>query len=115
MSLETDLIAAEREMWEGGPQAFRDHLDERCMVAFPQMAGVQDREAIAGQARDGRWTIAKLEPRGFLQPAEDAAAVAYECTATDSDGQTYRALVGSTYVKRDGEWKLAFHQQTPLQ
>jgi hypothetical protein len=30
------------------------------------------------------------------------------------EGERYRALVSSGYVKRNGSWKMMFHQQTPL-
>ncbi len=29
------------------------------------------------------------------------------------DSQTYSALMSSVYVRREDEWKLTFHQQTP--
>ena len=29
------------------------------------------------------------------------------------DGATYSALVSSAYVRREGGWRLALHQQTP--
>jgi hypothetical protein len=32
-----------------------------------------------------------------------------------ADGKRYAALVSSAYVKRNGSWKLAFHQQTPIE
>ena len=30
------------------------------------------------------------------------------------DGEPYRALIGSAYAKREGGWKLAFHQHSPM-
>lgn len=30
------------------------------------------------------------------------------------DEERYHARVSSGYVDRDGQWKMAFHQQTPL-
>jgi hypothetical protein len=30
------------------------------------------------------------------------------------NGEAYEALVSSAYVRRDGQWKMAFHHQTPL-
>jgi hypothetical protein len=44
---------------------------------------------------------------------DDAAVVGYRGTATRDD-QPYTALFNSTYVREDGDWKLAVHQQTPV-
>ena len=37
-----------------------------------------------------------------------------ELTEWRRDNYTYEALMSSVYVRRDGEWKLALHQQTPV-
>ena len=43
----------------------------------------------------------------------DTAIVTYEAHAKRATGEPYAALVSSGYVKRNGEWKMTFHQQTP--
>ena len=43
----------------------------------------------------------------------DAAVVAYEARARRGD-EEYHALFNSTYTRQNGDWKLAFHQQTPF-
>lgn len=112
MSLQEDLIASEREMWEGGPEAYLEHVDERCMVVFAGKSEVMSKEAIARTAEEGRWKDVRIEPRGFMRLDQDVASIAYDCQATRETGEPYHALVGSTYVRRGEEWKLAFHQQT---
>ena len=47
MSLEDELYAIERGFWLKGEDHFLAHLDETCLLAFPQMGemhGVQSRE-----------------------------------------------------------------------
>lgn len=39
--------------------------------------------------------------------------MAYQATA-QRDGGDYTALFNSTYVREDGSWRLAVHQQTPI-
>jgi hypothetical protein len=56
-----------------------------------------------------------MEQKGIARLSDAAAVITYECTAKRKDGQPYRALVCSGYVKRVDGWKLAFHQQTALQ
>jgi hypothetical protein len=115
MALEHDLLGIENEFWMGGPEAYQRHADEKCLVAFAQSAGVMLRNDIAKSAEKGRWKDVSFEPKGIAQLSDTSAVVTYECNAKKKDGQPYRALVSSGYVKRSDGWKLAFHQQTPLQ
>ena len=114
MSLEEDLLAIETELWTGGPDAFRRHADEKCVVVFAEMAGTMSREDIAKTAEKGRWKDVKMTEKGLARLSDSAAVVSYECTATRKDGQPHHAYVSSAYARRDGDWKLAFHQQTKL-
>lgn len=116
MSLEDDLLTLERRLWTGGPDAYRETLDPKCLVAFTGHAGVMPRDEIAGSVGDGpRWRDLEIEPQGLVQPADDVALVTYRAAAVRGDeGERYRALVSSGYARRDGAWKLVFHQQTPL-
>ena len=111
---DAELIEMERGFWGGSEDYYRDHVVDQCLLAFPQMAGVQDRESIAKSVKDSvRWRDVRIAPKGQVPLGENAFAFSYEVTAT-RDGQPYRALVSSAYV-RDGEaWKLRFHQQTPM-
>lgn len=107
-------MSLEKKFWTGGPDVYRDHADETCLVVFAQMAGAMPREEIAKTAEAGRWSQVAMEPKGFVQISDDAAALAYECRAVRKDGKRHHAQVGSTYVRRDDGWKLAFHQQTEI-
>jgi hypothetical protein len=71
MNLRDNLLAMEQRLWSGGATDYRRTLDDDCLVAFSEAAGVTSREVIADQADSG-------------------------------------------YVRRDGDWKMMFHQQTPL-
>ncbi len=114
MSLANDLLAIEDNFWTGGPEAYQRHTDEKCLVAFSEMAGVMARDDIAKSAEKGRWKDVALEQKGLAQLSDTSAIITYECTAKRKDGQPYHALVSSGYVKRSDGWKLAFHQQTML-
>lgn len=115
MSLEDDLFALEEKFWPGDAAFYRAHLDERCVVAFTEMAGAMTKEQIAGMVKDGqRWRDLKLARKGFYQPTRDVAFITYEASATRDNGAPHKAHVSSGYVDRGGEWKMAFHQQTPL-
>lgn len=115
MALETELLALERRFWSGDADFYRRHLDERCLTAFADLAGVIDREALAGTVGSGgRWRDLDVDVKGCLQPRDGVALLTYEAHARRPTGEPYAALVTSGYVRRGREWKLAFHQQTPL-
>ena len=115
MSLHDDLVAIERKLWSGGKAAYRRTLDDSCLLAFAAMAGVSSRDTIADQADASRWRDLKMEIEGFLQPTDDVALLTYLAHVERADHQPYAARVSSGYVKRDGGWKMMFHQQTPLE
>ena len=113
MSLEQDLLALEKEFWTGGPEVCRQHADEKCLVVFSETAGVMSKADIAKTVEKGRWSDVSPQPKGLAKLSDTSVVISYECTATRKDGEPYRALVSSGYVKRADGWKLAFHQQTP--
>ncbi len=49
----------------------------------------------------------------MLERVSGMALLSYEANGRRGTGEQYHADVTSGYVKRDGAWKLAFHQQTP--
>lgn len=114
LSLEENLLAIETELWTGGPEAYRKHADEECLVVFAEMAAKMSREDIAKTAQKGRWKDVKMTEKGLSKLSDDSVVISYECTATRKDGQPHHAFVSSGYAHRPGGWKLAFHQQTKI-
>jgi len=114
MSLEEDLLAIETKLWMGGPEAYRRHTDEKCLVVFSEMAGVMSREDIAKTAKEGRWKDVKMQQKGLARLSDSSVVLTYECTAEGNDGHTHHAFVSSAYKHHGDGWKLAFHQQTAI-
>ena len=117
--LQDELFAIEEGFWLGGRDHFLEHVDERCLLAFPQageMHGVRTREEVAATAstQPGRWRDLKVSDRHLLRLADGAAVISYRADVFRFDGEPYAAMVSSAYVKRDGGWKLAFHQHSPV-
>jgi hypothetical protein len=110
------LLALESGFWTEGAEFYGAHADAQCLVAFGDMAGVLAREELVGTVGAGpRWQKPDLKIKGFLEPTPGFALLTYEAHAEKVDGsRSYDALVTSGYVRRDGAWKLAFHQQSPL-
>lgn len=114
MAWTDDVLSIERELWTMDADAYHRHVDERCLVAFTEMAGAWTREQVAGSVEGGqRWSDLEIEIEGSLRPLPDVAFVTYRARAKRGS-EPYHARVSSAYVNRDGEWKMVFHQQTPL-
>ena len=115
MTLAEDLLSIEESLWTGGADDYRRHLDDECLVAFTGMAGVSSRDEVAATVEGpDRWRDLDVDVEGVHQPTSDVAILTYRASAVRGDDEAYRALVSSAYVRRDGTWKLTFHQQTPL-
>jgi hypothetical protein len=118
MALEDDLYRIEEGFWLSGKEHFLAHLDERCMLVFPQagqMHGVLGREDIAAtESAPNRWRDLRISNRQFLEIAEGVAAISYRADVVRTDGEPYSALVSSVYAGRAGAWKLVLHQHSPV-
>lgn len=116
--MEDELFRIEDGFWLEGESHFLDHLDEQCLLAFPQageMHGVYPRAQVAASASTpGRWRDLSISNRMLIQPADDFALISYRADVTRFDGVAYSAMVSSGYVRRADGWKLAFHQHSPL-
>jgi len=117
MALEDDLFRIEEGFWLKGHDHFRGHLDDKCLLAFPQageMHGIFDRAAVAATATpENRWRDLTMGHRQLLEIGE-VAVISYRADVTRADGEPYAALVSSGYVRRDAGWKLALHQHSPV-
>jgi hypothetical protein len=109
------VLRLERSFWTGDADFYRANLDDPVLVAFTEMSGAVSREDVAATIKDGaRWRDVVFVEKGFVVPQPGLALLTYEAKAERADGEAYTALVSSAYVKRADGWKLAFHQQTPL-
>lgn len=118
--LTEELFAIEQGFWLKGQDHFLDNLDEKCLLAFPQMGemhGVKSRDDIAVTAatNPGRWRDLKIGTRHLHQPGDGIAIISYRADVVRGDGEPYSALVSSVYAKRPDGWKLTFHQHSPVE
>jgi len=118
MALEKLLYEIEQGFWLEGKNHFLNHVDHRCLLAFPQageMHGVHSLEEVAATATNAnRWRDLTMADRQLLETGDDFAIISYRADVTRADGEPYAALVSSAYVRRPGGWKLAFHQHSPI-
>jgi uncharacterized protein DUF4440 len=114
---DVDLVALERDGWQAladgrGGEYYRDHLADDALMAFP--FGVMDRPAaIEAMEQAAPWASFELTDPLVVALTEDTGIVVYRATAQRTGQPPYSATISSTFVRRDGRWLLAFHQQSP--
>lgn len=116
MDLAKELFDLEDRFWAAaGDRTFYDaRLARNAVLLFPDPTGVLDRaQALdaAGAARP--WSSWRIDDRRLVALSDQSAAIAYRAEARREGQPPYAALACSVYVREDGAWKLALHQQTP--
>jgi hypothetical protein len=107
-----ELLKIERELGGGNGDTYRKHLTDDAVVVVPGAAIDREQTAFAIDATPG-WDEFEIEDERVVPLTDDSAILTYRWSSRRGD-ETYQALMSSVYVKRDGEWKLALHQQTPI-
>jgi hypothetical protein len=119
MGLEEQLLDVEKRLWRNDAELYNDNLIDAALLVFPE-TGVITRDVavdaiLAENAGGRRWAEVRFEEVRSVQLTEDVALLTYRVTARwEHEESEYSALASSVYVKREGAWKLAFHQQSPL-
>lgn len=77
---------------------------------------VFDRRQVIDSLNDApAWSDYEITEPRLIQLTEGSAVLAYRGTAwRDGDESAFRALMSSVYVRREGKWRLASYQQTPI-
>lgn len=114
-----ELIALETDGWQalsaGGAAAtefYERVLDDAAVMLLPGGMRMTERDAILQSMSGAPWSSFAIEDPQVVWLGPDGAVVVYGVVA-ERDGAAYSALISSAYVRRDGAWRLALHQQTP--
>jgi len=96
----TGLYEIERSLWND-PKFFRDSLRRDALLLF--------------RRENRHWTEVRFSDQRVLSPTHDTRVLIYKATASWNDTQD-RIIVrcSSIYALRSDEWKLVFHQETPI-
>jgi hypothetical protein len=115
MDLQDELSALEEQFWKGDADFFRRHLIDDALLVLPPPAGLMTKAmTVRSIGESSRWSEVTLREVNVLELSDGVALLTYRATARrEAAGPRYTARVSSAFVRRDGEWKLAFHQQTP--
>jgi len=116
-SMEQQLLELEHAFWEAStdPDFYREHVAEDAVLVFPYGVGAMDKEMTiyAVNSNEGQWESHEFRDVTVMPFGDDAGLITYRAKATRiGDEGTFRAQIASAYARRDGAWKLVFHQQT---
>lgn len=116
MATPDDLIEAENRLWNaaGDRNAYAAELTDDALHVFPEW-GIVDRERVLGAiASADPWQSFTMDDLHVVELGARSAALVYRTRAMRPRAEPYEAAITSVYVERDGAWRLAIHQQTPL-
>ncbi|MDO5632685.1 MAG: nuclear transport factor 2 family protein [Paracoccus sp. (in: a-proteobacteria)] len=107
-----DLWAVEQAFWTDDAEQALAHVDAAAVMIFAD-AGILDRPAIAKGLRDApRWQSVSMTNQTTVE-AGNTVVLAYRADAR-REGQSYRALCSSIWVRQGEGWCLLAHQQTAV-
>ncbi|MGH2699001.1 MAG: nuclear transport factor 2 family protein [Actinomycetota bacterium] len=119
MTLERTLLDLEQDGWRalsgGDPVSFYDDiLTEDAVMILPAPVGTLTREQAVESLDVIPWSRFDISEPRVIELTESSALVTYKVVAQREGQGEYVALMTSAYVKANGRWKLALHQQTPF-
>jgi hypothetical protein len=119
MELQEQLLKTERELWTNDALLYRDTLIPEALLVFPETGEITRDAAVDAikqeNAEGRRWAEVHMDQVRTLPLSDDAVLLTYRVAARwEAEQATTVAQASSAYVRRNGKWKLAFHQQTPL-
>ena len=83
-------------------------------MLLPGGMKVDDRSKAVEMMSGQPWDWYRIEDARVQVLTDDVATVLYTAAAQHGDADVYSAQMASTYVRRDGAWRLATHVQTPI-
>lgn len=120
MEVERQLLEIERRLWANDASFYEANLSDEAMLVFPDTGPIAKAvavEAIHTENAEGRrWAEVHFDEIRSLRLTDDAYLLTYRVAARwKHESAKFLALASSVYIKRDGVWKLVFHQQTPIE
>ena len=107
------LFELERELGGGDGDTYRRLLTDDAVVVVPGQVLDKAATAAAMDASPG-WDSLVFDDERCAMLGDGVAMLTYRFTGRRGDDVEYRALMGSVYVHAADGWRMAFHQQTPL-
>lgn len=114
IELET-IRALEQEFWTAGGDFYRERLAGDCRMALPGVGFLSRPEVVHAIEAGPRWTSVRMSEEQVTGVEGDTLVFSYRAMAErEGESEPYEALVSSCYTREGDEWRLSFHQQTPV-
>lgn len=114
-SSKDEILNLERQFWQATDAGFyRETMDEGAVIVM-EPAGFLDKPTAVKMADSGQagFTDVEIHDVKAVDLTPDCAAIAYHGEGTSRQGKRQRSSVASTYVRRNGSWKLAMTTHQP--
>lgn len=115
-----ELLELEHQGWQSlcdgtGAEFYARVMTEQGVMVLAH-GFVLDREAIASSLNESPpWRTYEISEPRTIELDPDSAVLVYTGSAERGDDEPpFRALMSSVYTRRDGSWRLAVYQQTPV-
>lgn len=115
-----DLMELENQGWqaltiigEASKKFYSAVLHDDATIVFAGGIRISGKEKILESLATQPWKSFQIEDPQVISLSENAGVFMYRVTAQREGSEPYIALISSTYVLKDGMWKLILHQQTP--
>lgn len=114
--IENKYWKIEEMFWLGDVNYYKQHLSDHSWMVFALPVGILEHNQIINSLTQGpRWQSVIFSERKFQPIKNDVIMLSYIAAAERDDLDTaYRALCSSAYCLEDNNWRMIFHQQTPI-
>lgn len=114
-----ELLQLERDGWQAisehrGAEFYSSRLAADALMVLPGDMVLDRQTALDSIDGPVTWEWFRLENDRVMALGDDAAALTYRVTAKRPGEEAHSTLITSTYVRHDGSWLMAIHQQTPV-
>lgn len=104
----------ETALWTGGLPELRNLMDPSCLMVLPGPGLLQGEAILAALEAAPRWRELDMAGR-HLAETDGLCILGYIATASREGAAPWRATCSSTWARRETDWKLLQHHQTPLE
>jgi hypothetical protein len=112
MALKEELLEIEHRLGGGGKREYGELLRDDAVVVIPGQS-LDKGQTVEAIDREAPWDEFEISDERVMALGDDGAVLSYHWSSRRGE-VSYEALMSSVYVRENGDWKLALHQQTPL-
>jgi hypothetical protein len=115
----TEIFEIERSLWSNDPTIYRERLHDDALLVFRETGVITRDDAVAAirelNSLNHYWAEVSFADQRVLSPTSDTCILVYRAIARWNYADSPQTvLCSSIYTERSGQWRVVFHQQTPV-